>query len=170
MVNFVMRDLARFPGPRRVQELVEEKIFHCSSAKLMDLRPYSWGPGIRERCLPMENGCWPTQHTRRRKCSCTRRGPGKRARSRMTKLTITVLHGYQMASMSSLLDPSRDILDDCIGWTWRMDQPAPFLRRDWDSSDWASCRRMASSHSRFVLILSPASFGSTAATRVQFRA
>ncbi len=95
---------------------------------------------------------------------------GKRARSRMTKLTITVLHGYQMASMSSLLDPSRDILDDCIGWTWRMDQPAPFLRRDWDSSDWASCRRMASSHSRFVLILSPASFGSTAATRVQFRA
>jgi dipeptidyl aminopeptidase/acylaminoacyl peptidase len=44
----------------------------------------------------------------------------------------------------------------------------PFLRRD--SSEWASCRQMASSHSRLVPILSPASFGSTAATRAQFRA
>src|SRR5215467_11624203 len=150
------------------QVLVEERIFHCSSARLMDLRPYFWGPGIRERCLPMENGFWPTQRTRPHKCSCIRRGLGKRARSRVTRLTITVLYGYQMASMSSLLDPSRDILDDCIGWTWRMDQPVPFLRRD--TSHWASCRRMASSHSRLVPILNPASFGSTAATRAQFRA
>jgi hypothetical protein len=105
------------------QVLVEEKTFHRSSAKLTDLRPYFWGLGIRERYLPMENGPWPTQRTRPRKCSCIRRGPGKHARSRMTKLTITVLHGYQMASMSSLLDPSRDILDDCIGWTWGMGQP-----------------------------------------------
>ena len=61
-------------------------------------------------------------------------------------------------SKSSLLDRSRDILDDCIGWTWRMDQPAPFLRRDWDSSDWASCRRMASSHSRFCADFKPCIF------------